>query len=91
MGISEVLGAWIKGKPNGHKIPYRLPELIAAPPSATIFIAEGEKDCDALARLSFVATCNSEGAGKWTADLNAYFRDRNEDSPELSVQERHLV
>jgi putative DNA primase/helicase len=69
--------SWIKGKPNGHKIPYRLPELIAAPPSATIFIAEGEKDCDALARLSFVATCNSEGAGKWTADLNAHFRDRS--------------
>jgi hypothetical protein len=70
-------GAWVNGKPNGHKIPYRLPELIAAPSSATIYIAEGEKDCDALARLSFVATCNSEGAGKWTSDLNPHFRDRS--------------
>jgi hypothetical protein len=70
-------GSWVKGKPNGHKIPYRLPQLAAAPPSATVFIVEGEKDCDALACLSFVATCNSEGAGKWRDELNEHFRNRN--------------
>src|SRR5262249_51506156 len=73
---------WISGKPKGPKIPYRLPELIAAAPTTPIYICEGEKDCDALAAISLVATCNSEGAdngsgGKWTSDLNQYFKDRN--------------
>jgi putative DNA primase/helicase len=68
---------WVKGKPNGPKIPYRLPELLAAPLSAKVFITEGEKDADALAGLSFVASTNSEGAGKWSADLNSYFRGRS--------------
>jgi hypothetical protein len=72
---------WIKGKPKGAKIPYRLPELIAAAPTTPIYICEGEKDCDALAAISLLATSNSEGAdngsgGKWTADLNQYFKDR---------------
>jgi hypothetical protein len=68
---------WVAGKPEGPKIPYRLPELQAAPPTAKIHITEGEKDADALARINFVATTNSEGAGNWTDDLNEYFRDRH--------------
>jgi hypothetical protein len=75
-------GAWVYGKPEGPKIPYRLPEIIAAPPSATVLVVEGEKCADALAKLGFVATCNSEGADsgkgtKWTADLNRWFAGRN--------------
>jgi hypothetical protein len=35
-----------------------------------VFVAEGEKDADALAALGFVATSASEGAEKWTEDLN---------------------
>jgi Protein of unknown function (DUF3631) len=72
---------WLKGAPDGPKIPYCLPELLAAPSTAPIYICEGEKDCDNLAKLGFVATCNSEGADtgtgkKWTPDLNQYFKDR---------------
>ena len=66
-------GRWVKGKPAGPKIPYRLPELIAASPAAPIFICEGEKDADNVASLGLVATTNSEGAGKWTVDLNKWF------------------
>ena len=68
-------GRWVKGKPAGPKIPYRLPELIAALPGEPVFIAEGEKDADAVATLGLIATTNSEGAGKgkWTADLNRWF------------------
>jgi hypothetical protein len=36
-------GQWIRGKPIGAKLPYRLPELLAAPLSTTVFIVEGEK------------------------------------------------
>jgi len=68
---------WVAGKPEGPKIPYRLPELQAAPLTTKIHITEGEKDADALARMNFVATTNSEGASNWTDDLNEYFRDRH--------------
>ena len=30
-----------------------------------VFIVEGEKDVESLARLGIVATCNPGGAGKW--------------------------
>ncbi len=73
---------WVSGKPKGPKIPYRLPELIAAAPATPVYVCEGEKDVEALTKIGFVATCNSEGAdngtgGKWTPDLNQYFSDRH--------------
>jgi 5S rRNA maturation endonuclease (ribonuclease M5) len=39
-----------------------LPQIIAA---QTVVITEGEKDCENLAKLGFVATTNPLGAGKW--------------------------
>ena len=67
--------AWVKGAPR-PKVPYRLPELLAAPADAPVFVCEGEKNTDAVRRLGFVATTNSEGAGKWTDDLDAYLSGR---------------
>jgi hypothetical protein len=55
---------WVYGNPPKVKIPYRLPELRAAPPDVPIFICEREKDADNVAALGFVATTNSGGAGK---------------------------
>ena len=70
-------GQWILGKPAGPKIPYRLPELLAAP-TAVIYFVEGEKDADNLASACLVATSASEGAGaKWASELTPYFKDRN--------------
>ena len=69
-------GHWVKGKPAGSRIPYRLPELLAASPDAVIDIMEGEKDADRGAELGLITTTNPEGAGKWTAELNEYFRGR---------------
>ncbi len=46
-------------------LPYRLPELIEAlSTDRPIFIVEGEKDVDKLARIGVTATCNAGGAGK---------------------------
>jgi hypothetical protein len=71
-------GCWVKGKPAGPKIPYRLPELIAAPTEATIYFVEGEKDADTLAKIHFLATTASEGAAaKWDPGLTLYFKDRH--------------
>jgi DNA polymerase bacteriophage-type len=67
---------WVTSKPAGPKIPYRLPELIAAAPTTPVFICEGEKDADSVAALGLVATTNSEGAGKWAGDLNEWFKGK---------------
>jgi hypothetical protein len=73
---------WLSGKPKGPKVPYMLPQLMAASSASPVYVVEGEKDADNLAKIEFVATCNSEGAdngsgGKWTPDLNQYFEDRH--------------
>jgi putative DNA primase/helicase len=74
-GRSNFRGRWVKGKPKGPKVPYRLPELIAAALDVPVFVCEGEKDADNVAALGLISTTNSEGAGKgkWTADLNEWF------------------
>jgi hypothetical protein len=56
-------GSWVPGAPVGPKIPYRLPELLAADPNDPVFICEGEKDVDNVRNLGLVATTNSGGAG----------------------------
>jgi hypothetical protein len=62
---------WLSGKPKGPKVPYMLPQLTTAPSATPIYVVEGEKDADNLAKIGFVTTCNSEGADsgngkKWT-------------------------
>lgn len=54
-------------------IPYRLPEILRAIQAGeSIWIVEGEKDCDKLLSIGLVATCNLQGAStdgkapKWT-------------------------
>jgi len=60
---------WVKGAQQ-VRIPYRLPEVIAAD---TVYVVEGEKDADRLADLGLVATTAPEGAGKWRRELNQWF------------------
>ncbi len=65
-------------KLNGvNRVLFRLPKLLAADPSKTVFICEGEKDVLALAALGLVATCNVGGAGKWRAEYSEVLRGRN--------------
>lgn len=59
-------GGWIWGTKGTEPLPYRLPEMLAEP-TRWVVVAEGEKDCDNLARIGVLATCNHGGAGKWTA------------------------
>jgi hypothetical protein len=54
---------WIENIEGITPLPYRLPQLLAAP-DETVFICEGEKDADRLAKEGLVATTNSGGAGK---------------------------
>ncbi len=68
-------GGWDWRVKGVRVVPYRLPELLAEP-ARPVVIAEGEKDCDNLARIGVLATCNAGGAGKWTAEHSAFLRGR---------------
>src|SRR5262249_45097951 len=58
-----------------RQVPYRLPELIEAVAlEQRVFIVEGEKDCNTLARHGITATTNAMGAGKWNEALAEHFR-----------------
>ena len=63
-----------------HKVPealrdsalYRLPEALAAIRAGRpVYVVEGEKDVETLARLGHAATCNAGGAGKWRDSQSA--------------------
>lgn len=68
---------WTRTLPDGSRvgegIPYRLPEFLAADPLLTRYVVEGEKDADRLWSMGLPATCNAQGAGKWTAGHGAWF------------------
>ena len=51
-------------------MPYNLPAVLG---EKLISIVEGEKDCNRLTELGFVATCNPGGAGKWPKSFAKWF------------------
>jgi 5S rRNA maturation endonuclease (ribonuclease M5) len=64
-------GGWNWNMKGVERVLYRLPEVIQGMAKGrTVFVAEGEKDVDALVKLGLCATCNSGGAGKWTASYS---------------------
>jgi putative DNA primase/helicase len=69
-------GGWTWSVKGVRLVPFRLPELLASS-DTLVFIPEGEKDCDRLAELGLIATCNPGGAGKWRSSFSAFFRGRD--------------
>ncbi len=70
-------GEWLWNLPkNTRRVLYRLPELSQADREQWIFIVEGEKDADNLAKIGLAATTNINGAGKWRPEYNESLRDR---------------
>ena len=69
-------GGWVWNLKGIERVPYRLPELLAADPAETVWIPEGENDVDRLASLGLTATCNPGGAGKWRREYGEHFRGR---------------
>lgn len=72
-------GEWIAGvKELPVRLPYRLPELLAADPSEPVYLCEGEKDADNMVRAYGVtATTLLGGAGKWRPEYAQFFADRH--------------
>lgn len=54
-------GGWVWNMHGVDRVPYRLNDLKGHP---TIYVAEGEKDCDALWEIGLPATTNVGGGGK---------------------------
>ena len=64
---------WIWNMQGVRRLLYRLPDVLKG---ETICVAEGEKDCDNLAKLGFVATTNPLGAGKWLDEHSETLRGK---------------
>jgi len=69
-------GGWIWNTKGVKKEPYRLPELLKTDLETEVYIVEGEKDADNLAKLGLAATSAPGGAKKWNAQWNQYFAKR---------------
>jgi putative DNA primase/helicase len=69
-------GGWKWSMTGVEPLPYRLPEMLAEP-HKPVYVVEGEKDADRLAKDGLVATCNSGGAGKFRDELSIWFKDRD--------------
>src|SRR5262245_24540465 len=86
-------GRWIPGRPKGPYVPFRLPELRAAPIDALVHIMEGEKNAVQGAELGLITTTNPGGAGNWADELNEHFLGRcvciHEDNDEAG--RRHVA
>ena len=67
-------GGWINNLQGVRRVLYRLPEVLKA---QTVCVAEGEKDCDNLAKFGFVATTNPLGAGKWRDEYSETLRGKD--------------
>lgn len=63
--------SWVDGLGDVRRVLYRLPELLAADPTAPVFNVEGEKDVDNLAAIGIIATTNACGASSWKGELFA--------------------
>jgi hypothetical protein len=71
-------GGWIDNIKRVTRLPYRLPELLAADPNGIVVICEGEKDVDNVrTKLGFTATCNSMGAMNWQPEISHWLKDRD--------------
>lgn len=68
------VGGWTYNIEGVRRVLYRLPELLlGVEGDERVWIAEGEKDADALHRAGRVATTNFGGAGKWRSQYNTAF------------------
>jgi RecA-family ATPase len=63
-------GGYVYNLKGVRRVPYRLPELIQRT-SDSIFLTEGEKDCDNLRKLGLTAS----GFKNWRSEFNQFVKD----------------
>jgi P4 family phage/plasmid primase-like protien len=90
-------GQWIWDLKGVRRVLYQLPDVRAALLAGkTIYVVEGEKDCDALMKLGFAATCNPMGAGKWLPEHTESLRGAESvvviaDNDKPGIDHAHVV
>jgi hypothetical protein len=68
-------GRWITGLGDVRRVPYHLDEVAQC---KSLFIVEGEKDCDTIRKgFRLAATTNPMGAFKWSPEYNRYFAEKH--------------
>mgnify|MGYP003582302988 CR=1 FL=1 len=70
-------GGWTSKLENVQRVPYRLPELLAANPADIIYFVEGERKADKLASMGFTATAIAFGCKGWRAEYASHFAGRS--------------
>lgn len=66
---------WAWNLSGVRRVPYHLPQLLAGVvASSEVWVADGEKDVQALEREGAVATCCSGGMLKWPGSFAPFFR-----------------
>jgi putative DNA primase/helicase len=66
-------GNWVWNMEGTRRVPYRLPKVLD---SKFVYVVEGEKDVETLAKLGRTATCNSGGADKWKPEYSAVLKGK---------------
>lgn len=69
-------GGWVWSVKDVRRVLYRLPKLLAADPSETIYVFEGEEDVHKAEEDSLTGTTNPEGALKWFEEFSETLRGR---------------
>lgn len=69
-------GGWAWSLNGTRRVVYHLPELISRL-NEMVWVVEGEKDADRLAKEGLLATTNPGGAGKWKREYVEFFRGRD--------------
>jgi RecA-family ATPase len=69
-------GRWVNKLDTVERVPYRLPELLAADPAAPVYFVEGERKADKLASWGLVATAIAFGCKGWRREYAQHFVGR---------------
>jgi hypothetical protein len=72
-GESARSDGWVYNLDGVQLLPYNLPAL---KDEALVYIVEGEKDVETLARLGIAATCNPLGAGRWRPEFGQWLSSK---------------
>ncbi len=69
-------GRWIWGLGKASPVPFQLAKLVKTK-TEVVALCEGEKDCLALMRAGWIASCNNGGAGNFKPALVPWFADKH--------------
>lgn len=70
-------GGWVSSVAGVRRVLYRLPDILEADPSQTVYVCEGEKDVERTEAEGLLATTNAQGAKKWLDEFSDTLEGRS--------------